>query len=148
MHRAIRKVSEDFEAMKFNTAIAAMMELVNAFYSENAVTRDEYMTLLMLLSPVAPHICEEIWERMGGEGMICQQSWPAYDPALCVEDEVEIPVQVNGKIRARMTISRSAAQEEIRDKALAEPRVAESMAGKTMIKCIVVPGKIVNIVVK
>ena len=148
MHRAIRKVSEDFEAMKFNTAIAAMMELVNAFYSENAVTRDEYMTLLMLLSPVAPHICEEIWERMGGEGMICQQSWPAYDPALCVEDEVEIPVQVNGKIRARMAISRSAAQEEIRDKALAEPRVAESMAGKTMIKCIVVPGKIVNIVVK
>ena len=148
MHRAIRKVSEDFEAMKFNTAIAAMMELVNAFYSENAVTRDEYKTLLTLLSPVAPHICEEIWERLGGEGMICQQSWPAYDPALCVEDEVEIPVQVNGKVRARMTVSRSAAQDEIRDKALAEPRVAESMAGKTMVKCIVVPGKIVNIVVK
>ena len=148
MHRAIRKVSEDFEAMKFNTAIAAMMELVNAFYSENAVTRDEYKTLLTLLSPVAPHICEEIWERLGGEGTICQQSWPAYDPALCVEDEVEIPVQVNGKVRARMTVSRSAAQDEIRDKALAEPRVAESMAGKTMVKCIVVPGKIVNIVVK
>ena len=80
--------------------------------------------------------------------MICQQHWPEYDPALCVEDEVEIPVQVNGKIRARMTVSRSAAQEEIRDKALAEPRVADSMAGKTMVKCIVVPGKIVNIVVK
>ncbi len=148
MHRAIRKVSEDFEAMKFNTAIAAMMELVNAFYGENSVTREEYKTLLMLLSPVAPHICEEIWERLGGEGMVCQQSWPEYDPALCVEDEVEIPVQVNGKIRARMTVSRSASQDEVRDKALAEPRVADSMAGKTMVKCIVVPGKIVNIVVK
>jgi len=148
MHRTIRKVSEDIEAMKFNTAIASMMELVNSFYSDNALTVDEYKTLLKLLNTVAPHICEEIWEILGGEGMVCQQTWPEFDPALCVEDEVEIPVQVNGKIRARMMVSRTASKEDIQAKAFEEPRVAESMAGKNLVKCIVVPGKIVNIVVK
>jgi leucyl-tRNA synthetase len=148
MHRTIAKVSEDYESMKYNTAIAAMMELVNAIYGEGSITRDEYKTLLKLLCPVAPHICEEIWEGLGEEGMICQCEWPSYDPALCLEDVVEIPVQVNGKIRARIMVGRTADMDSIQAQAFAEDKVAEAMAGKTLVKCIVVPAKIVNIVVK
>ena len=147
MHRTIRKVSEDIEAMKFNTAIAAMMELVNAFYAKGSCTRGELTTLLRLLCPVAPHICEEMWANLGQEGMICQASWPTYDEALCVEETVELPVQINGKVRARIRVAADADAKAMEEAALASADVAPYLAGKTIRKLIAVPGRIVTIVV-
>jgi len=148
MHRTIAKVSDDFEAMKFNTGIAAMMELVNAFYAAGSVTRCEYKTLLCLLDPVAPHLCEEIWQNLGEKDMICHEPWPTFDPALAVEDEVEVPVQVNGKIKARIMVGREDDAKTMQEKALADAKVAEAVNGKNVVKCIAVPGKIINMIVK
>ena len=145
MHRTIKKVSSDFENLKYNTAIAAMMSLINDFYKKNAVTKAEYKTLITMLNPVAPHITEEIWERIGGEGRLYQQSWPEYDEALTVENTVEIAVQVNGKVRATISIGK----DDPKDDVLAKAR--EAISGKfdgNIIKEIYVPGKIVNIVMK
>ena len=145
MHRTIKKVSSDFENLKYNTAIAAMMSLINDFYKKNAVTKAEYKTLITMLNPVAPHITEEIWQRIGGEGRLYQQSWPEYDEALTVENTVEIAVQVNGKVRATISIGK----DDPKDDVLAKAR--EAIAGKfdgNIIKEIYVPGKIVNIVMK
>jgi len=146
-HQTIRKVTEDFEAMKFNTAIAAMMEYVNALYAAGSVNKAELKVLLQLLCPVAPHICEEMWHNIGGEGLVCASVWPKFDPALCVEDTVELPVQVNGKVRARISVPNGAEQDVIRDAALADAKIQELMAGKTLRKCIIVPGKIVNLII-
>ena len=145
MHRTIKKVSSDFENLKYNTAIAAMMSLINDFYKKNAVTKAEYKTLITLLNPVAPHITEEIWQRIGGEGRLYQQTWPEYDEALTVENTVEIAVQVNGKVRATISIGK----DDPKDDVLAKAR--EAISGKfdgNIIKEIYVPGKIVNIVMK
>ncbi|WP_026669271.1 leucine--tRNA ligase [Butyrivibrio sp. AE3006] len=145
MHRTIKKVSSDFENLKYNTAIAAMMSLINDFYKKNAVTKAEYKTLITMLNPVAPHITEEIWQRIGGEGRLYQQTWPEYDEALTVENTVEIAVQVNGKVRATISIGK----DDPKDDVLAKAR--EAISGKfdgNIIKEIYVPGKIVNIVMK
>ncbi len=147
VHQTIRKVSEDFEAMKFNTAIAAMMEYVNTLYAAGSVNRAELMTLLKLLCPVAPHICEEMWQNLGGEGLVCASVWPKYDPALCVEDTIELPVQVNGKVRSRVTVPADADSDTIQAAALADAKIAELLEGKTLRKCIVVPKKIVNLII-
>jgi len=147
VHQTIRKVSEDFEAMKFNTAIAAMMEYVNTLYAIGSVNRAEFKVLLQLLCPVAPHICEEMWANLGGEGLVCASAWPKYDPALCVEDTIELPVQVNGKVRARVTVPNDADSVAIQAAALADPKIAELLSGKTLRKCIVVPKKIVNLII-
>ncbi len=145
MHQTIKKVSEDFENLKYNTAIAAMMALINEFYAKDAVTRDEYGTLLTLLNPVAPHITEELWERCGFSGRIYEQDWPAYDEAKTVEDTVEIAVQINGKLRATITVGRDAPGEEVI--ASAKEALAGRMDGN-VIKEIYVPGRIVNLVIK
>ncbi len=145
MHKTIRKVSEDIEHLKFNTAIAAMMALVNDLTATGAVTRAEYRTLLMLLNPFAPHMTEELFEMMGF-GILNQQNWPEFDPALCVDEQVEIAVQVNGKLKCRMMISNNAPQEEVLPAALAEAKVQEAIAGKTIRKQIYIPNKLVNIV--
>ena len=145
IHRTIKKVSADFETLKFNTAIAAMMAMINDFYKKNAVTKGEYKTLLCLLNPVAPHITEELWERIGGEGYVYQQKWPEYDEAKTVEDVIEIPVQVNGKMRGTVSVSREASKEEVLSKA--KELVADKLTGN-LIKEIYVPGKIVNLVAK
>ncbi|WP_026526913.1 leucine--tRNA ligase [Butyrivibrio sp. VCD2006] len=145
MHRTIKKVSSDFENLKYNTAIAAMMSLINDFYKKNAVNKAEYKTLITMLNPVAPHITEEIWQRIGGEGRLYQQTWPEYDEALTVENTVEIAVQVNGKVRATISIGK----DDPKDAVLAKAK--EAIAGKfdgNIIKEIYVPGKIVNIVMK
>ena len=147
VHRTIRKVGEDYEAMKYNTAIAAMMTLVNDFYAAGSVTKGEMVTLLQLLCPVAPHICEELWQMLGMEGMVCQSAWPAYDPALCVDDRVELAVQINGKVRSRVTVPAQATAQCLQEAALADAKVQEVIAGKTVRKVIAVPGKIINIVV-
>ena len=145
MHQTIKKVSSDFENLKFNTAIAAMMALINDFYKKNSVTKGEYKTLLTLLNPVAPHITEELWEITGCSGRIYQGTWPEYDEAKTVENEVEIAVQVNGKTRVTISI----AKDEEKDSVLAKAKEAlgDRISGN-IIKEIYVPGRIVNIVCK
>jgi len=145
MHQTIKKVSSDFENLKYNTAIAAMMALINEFYKKNSVTRDEYKTLLVLLNPVAPHITEELWEIMGYGGYIYQGTWPEYDEARTVESTVEIAVQINGKVRATLTIDKNEDKDTVIAKA--KETVSEKLTG-TVVKEIFVPGRLVNIVQK
>lgn len=145
MHQTIKKVSSDFESLKYNTAIAAMMALINEFYKKNSLTSDEYKTLLVLLNPVAPHMTEELWEVMGFGGHIYQQTWPSYDEAKTVEATVEIAVQINGKVKATISIDKDAAKEAAI--ALAKEAVADKLTG-TLVKEIYVPGRIVNLVQK
>lgn len=149
MHQTIKKVSNDFEALKFNTAIAAMMALVNDFYKENSVTRAEYATLLLLLNPVAPHITEELWEiNYPGKGRVYQQKWPEFDEAKTVEANVEIAVQINGRVKATLMVGLDEAEDSVKEKAHGIKAIADLMAGKTVVKEIYVKGRILNIVVK
>ncbi len=145
-HKTIKKVGEDIEAVKFNTAIAAMMALLNTVAEVGKLTKDELVTFARLLSPFAPHIAEEVNEMMGNHDLISLSPWPTYDPAKTVDDTVELPVQLNGKVRATIRVAKDADKDTI----LAEARGAlgASLDGKTVIKEIVVPGKIVNLVVK
>ncbi|MDD6275021.1 MAG: leucine--tRNA ligase [Clostridiaceae bacterium] len=147
MHETIKKVSEDIENMKFNTAIAAMMALVNDFY-EKGCNRAEYGTLVKLLNPFAPHITEELWEMLGNKEMLVFEPWPEYDEAKMVRDTVELPVQVNGRLRGTVTLPRDVSREDALAAALADDRISAAIAGKEIVKKIVVPGKIINIVVK
>ena len=148
IHKAIKKVSEDFEAMKFNTAIATMMALVNDFYKVEKLTKADYMTLLALLNPVAPHITEELWEKFGGEGFLSLSKWPEFDPAKTVDDEIEIVVQINGKIKDKILVPADMAKEDVEKTAMEAEKAKEAIEGKTVVKVICVPGKLVNIVVK
>lgn len=145
MHQTIKKVSSDFENLKYNTAIAAMMALINEFYKKNAVTKGEYRTLIVLLNPVAPHITEELWQIIGGEGRVYEQSWPEFDEAKTVEDTVEIAVQINGKMKGTLAIGRNDAKEDVIAKA--KESIADKLTGN-IVKEIYVPGRIVNIVMK
>ena len=147
VHACIKKVSEDFERMKFNTAIAAMMTLVNQYYAAGRVTRGEYKILLLLLNPVAPHMTEEIWSLQGFGAPIYQQAWPKWDPAALVKDEVEIPIQISGKVRARITIPADMTAEQAAEVLPSHPAVVEVLAGREIKKLIFVPGKILNLVV-
>ena len=148
LHQTIKKVTSDIGAMKFNTAIAAMMTFVNTVYDNGGTINEaEYKTLLALLNPFAPHITEELFERFG-EGMLCQSKWPAYDESKTVEDSVTVAVQMNGKLRATITLPRDCENSEVEKAALADPKVAQGLEGKTIVKVIVVKNKIVNIVVK
>ncbi len=148
VHKTIKKVGEDFERMKFNTAIAAMMSLVNEFMKKGSVTKSEYMTLITLLNPVAPHITEELWEKYGGEGLLSLRPWLTYDEDKTVDDEIEIVVQINGKIRDKLMIPAGLDREGTQDAAMNTDKIKELTEGKTIIKVIAVPGKLVNIVVK
>ncbi len=145
VHQTIKKVSADYENLKFNTAIAAMMALINDFYKRNAVTAGEYKTLLALLNPVAPHITEELWQAAGYEGRVYQAAWPVYDEAKTVEAAVEIGVQVNGKLRVTVTVPKDMDKDAVIT--AAKEALGDKLAG-TIVKEIYVPGRIVNIVVK
>ncbi len=145
MHQTIKKVSGDYESLKYNTAIAAMMSLINEFYKKNSVTRGEYRTLLTLLNPVAPHITEELWQTAGFEGRVYQTTWPEYDEAKTVEAQVEIGVQVNGKMRVTVSVPKDMEKEAVI--AVAKEALGDKLTG-TVVKEIYVPGRIVNIVVK
>ena len=145
MHQTIKKVSTDFENLKYNTAIAAMMALVNDFYKKNAVTKGEMKTLLTLLNPVAPHITEEMWSILGYEGYLYQASWPTFDEAKTVESTVEIAVQINGKMKATFAINKDDPKDDVIAKA--KEAIADKLTGN-IVKEIYVPGRIVNIVMK
>ena len=151
VHRTIKKVGEDIEAMKFNTAFAAMMALVNDFY-QNGASRGDMKMLLMLLSPFAPHMVEELWETMGfaaAEGkMACQMPWPKYDEAKMVEREKEIAVQVNGKLRSTVKVPMDSADEDVIAAACADEKIQRQMQGMQLVKTIVVKNKLVNLILK
>ncbi len=148
VHKTIKKVSEDFERMKFNTAIAAMMSLVNEFTKKGSVTTGEYLTLITLLNPVAPHITEELWEKYGNGGFLSVHEWPKYDDEKTVDDEVEIVVQINGKIKDKIMIAAGLDKEGTLNAAMNSDKIKSLIDGKTVIKTIAVPNKLVNIVVK
>ncbi|MBR4200478.1 MAG: class I tRNA ligase family protein, partial [Oscillospiraceae bacterium] len=145
MHKTIRKVTEDIENLKFNTAIAAMMTLVNQIYAAGSITKGEYRTLLILLNPFAPHMTEEIFEQQGF-GILNEQKWVDYDPALCIEAEVEIVAQVCGKIKAKLMIPQGADEATVVELALKDEKMQEALAGKTIRKQIYVQNKLVNFV--
>ena len=147
-HKLIKKVSEDIEGLKCNTAIAAMMSVLNEIYDKGSVTRGELMTFITLLNPFAPHITEEINEAIGGKEMLAKVKWPEYDPAKCVDADVEIAVQISGKIKARLMIPSDAAEEEVKALVMADANVQAALAGKSIIKEIYVKGKLYNIVAK
>lgn len=147
LHQTIRKVTEDIENLRFNTAISALMILVNAMEKEPEVKSEDYRILLLLLAPFAPHIAEELWQKTGNGQSIFLQKWPEYDPEKLVEDEVRIAVSVNGKVRDTLSVSRDIPEEELKSLALASENVRKNMEGKEPKKIIVVPGRIVNIVI-
>ena len=145
MHQTIKKVSSDYENLKYNTAIAAMMALLNDFTKKGSITKGEYKTLLILLNPVAPHITEELWQIIGGSGYVYEQTWPEYEEAKTVENTVEIAVQINGKTKGTLAIGRDDAKEDVIAKA--KKSIADKLTGN-IVKEIYVPGRIVNIVMK
>ncbi len=147
-HKTIKKVTEDIDQMKFNTAIAAMMSLTNDLYNRGSVSVDELKTLITLLNPFAPHLTEEIWSEFGGEGLLSISAWPVYDEAKTVDNTVEIAIQVNGKLRGTMMIAVDDAKDAIIAAAKENENVRSFIDGKSIVKEIYVPGKLVNIVAK
>ncbi len=147
-HKTIRKVTSDIENMKFNTAIAALMTLMNDISAKGSITKGELKTYLTLLNPFAPHITEEMWELSGFEGMMVTAPWPEYDEAKTVDKEIEVPVQVCGKLRSVLKIAADADKDTILAAAKADPKVLPYVEGKTVVKEIFVPGKMVNLIVK
>lgn len=148
IHKTIKKVTEDYETLKFNTAIAALMSLLNEINDIGKINREELKTYLILLNPVAPHITEEIWERVGLGGMLHEATWPKWDENKLIEDVVEIAIQVNGKVRGREKISIDESKESVRAKVLENARIKKFIGDKKIVKEIYIPGKIYNIVIK
>ena len=148
IHKAIKKVSSDIEAMKFNTAIACLMTLINEIYAVGKISKDDLVIFIKLLCPFAPHLCEEIWETIGGEGLLSLSKWPEYEESKTVEDSIEIGVQVNGKVRGTIVIPNAGANEQASELAKKAERLAAFLEGNTLVKQIYVPNKIVNFVAK
>jgi leucyl-tRNA synthetase len=158
VHQTIDKVTRDVEErIQLNTAVAALMELVNEIYRLEAevqsgpgrsVLREALETLVLLLNPFTPHVCEEMCARLGHEGGLVRAAWPAFDAGAAREDSVELAVQVNGKVRGRVVVPAGAGEDVVRERALAEPRVAEHLQGKQIVKFVVVPGRLVSVVAK
>ncbi len=148
IHKTIKKVSEDFETLKFNTGIAALMTLLNEFNNHGSITKKDFETFLVLINPVAPHITEELWESVGIKGRLFETTWPEYDEEKTIDKVIDLPVQVNGKVRGTITIALDEQQEVIQDMVKEVPSIMKFIDGKTIVKVIYVPGKIYNIVVK
>ncbi|MEA0564816.1 leucine--tRNA ligase [Lysinibacillus irui] len=147
-HQTVKKVTEDYEGIRFNTAISQMMVFINDCYKVDVIPTAYAEGFVKMLAPIAPHIAEELWQLLGHEGTISFAQWPTYDETKLVDDEVEIAVQVAGKVRAKIVVAKDASKEDIEKVALADEKVQEYMAGKSLVKVIVIPGKLVNIVVK
>jgi len=148
IHETIKKVTLDYESLKFNTAVAAMMTLVNEFYGAGKITKGEFKIFLILLNPVAPHITEEIWQNLGLEGKLFQTKWAVWEEAKTVKDIIEIAVQINGKVKAAIDISAGEEKEAVREKVMNNDNIKIALSGKIVIKEIYVTGRIYNIVVK
>ena len=148
VHKTIKKVTDDIDLMKFNTAIATLMSLLNEIYEAGKLTKKELSVFIRLLCPFAPHLCEEMWEQLGEKGFISLSEWPKYDEAKTVDKSIEIPIQINGKLRSVITVDAESPKESILETARADERVSSAIDGKTVVKEIYVPGKLVNIVVK
>ena len=148
LHKTIKAVTNDIEQMSFNTAIARMMEFTNFFFKEEVRPREAMQKLVLLLSPYAPHLAEELWQALGNPKTLAYEPWPAYDEAMLKQDTIEVPVQVNGKLRGRIQAPTGADNAALEALARADAKVAEHLSGKKVIKVIVVPGKMVNFVVK
>ncbi len=148
IHKLIKKVSSDIDSMKFNTAIAAMMAAINTVYEVGKITKDELATLARLLSPFAPHLAEEVYEALGFSGLVSLAPWPIHDESKTVDDSIDMPVQINGKVRSVVSVPAAASKDDILATVKADEKIAAAIDGKTIIKEIVVPGKIINIVVK
>jgi leucyl-tRNA synthetase len=148
MHKTIKKVGDDIERMKFNTALATMMSLVNDFYRRGRVSKGEFKIFLILLNPTAPHITEELWRICGFKGSISDAAWPKYDEAKTVDDEIEIVIQINGKVRDKLIVS-SGLDKEATENAVRDSTSFQRLVdGKQVVKVVVVPGKLVNVVIK
>lgn len=148
MHKTIKKVSDDIESMKFNTAIAAMMTLLNEIYNVGSITKKEFRDLLIILNPFAPHVTEELYQMIGCEGVLDEQEWVTYDEALCKDDTIEIVCQINGKVKSKLTIPTDAAKDDVIELAKADEAIVKATEGKNIVKEIYVPNKLVNLVVK
>ena len=148
IHKLIKKVTGDIDNMKFNTAIAAMMAALNTVYEVGKITKTELRTLAKVLSPFAPHVAEEVYEACGGEGLVSIAKWPEYDEAKCTDDVIEMPIQVNGKVKTVIAVPKAAGKDEILAIVYNDDKIKSAMDGKSIVKEIVVPGKIINIVVK
>lgn len=148
MHKTIKKVSDDIESMKFNTAIAAMMTLLNKIYNVGSITKKEFRDLLIILNPFAPHVTEELYQMIGCEGVLDEQEWVTYDEALCKDDTIEIVCQINGKVKSKLTIPTDAAKDDVIALAKADEAIVKATEGKNIVKEIYVPNKLVNLVVK
>ena len=148
MHKTIKKVGDDYERMKFNTAIAAMMTFLNEVSKKGSITKGEYKTFITLLNPTAPHVTEELWQMLDGEGLLSLSPWPEYDETKTIDDEVEIVIQINGKIRDKFFVPAGLDRDGLSSVAMESERIKELVAGKNIVKIIAVPGKLVNIVVK
>jgi leucyl-tRNA synthetase len=148
LHKTIKKVGGDIEAMRFNTAISAMMEFVNAVYRASRLSKSQARRFVLILAPFAPHLAEDLWQQLGGGESLAYEPFPDYDDALLADQTLELPVQVNGKLRSRIVVAADAGQAAVLAAALADGKIAASLVGKEIVKKIVVPGKLVNIVVR
>jgi len=147
-HQTVKKVTEDYEGIRFNTAISQMMVFINDCYKADVIPAGYADGFVKMLAPIVPHIAEELWQLLGHHATLSYEQWPVYDESKLVDDEVEIAVQVAGKVRAKIIVAKDASKEEIEKVALTDSKVQEHMAGKDLVKVIVIPGKLVNIVVK
>ena len=147
-HKTIKKVTSDIEDMKFNTAIAAMMSLLNDIYDNGSLTKEQLVDFISILCPFAPHICEEMWETIGGKGFLSTHEWPKFDEEKTKDNEIEIAVQICGKLKGTITITPDTTKEEVLALALSDEKIKSLLDGKTVVKEIYIPGKIVNIVAK
>ncbi|MBQ3954647.1 MAG: leucine--tRNA ligase [Clostridia bacterium] len=147
-HKTVKKVSEDIDEMKFNTAIAALMTLLNDIADQGSLTKDQLVDFIKLLNPFAPHLTEEIWENIGGKGFLSLAPWPEWDEAKTVDDEIEIAVQIGGKLKGTILVPKDISKDDAIAAAKADPKIAPLLAGKSIVKEIYVPGRIVNIVAK
>jgi leucyl-tRNA synthetase len=147
VHRTVQKVGDDIEGLRLNTAVSAMMKLVNHLNGLEHPPREAVEKLVLCLSPFAPHLAEELWGVLGHAPSVANVRWPEFDPALCVDDVLEIAVQVNGKVRGRAALARDASEDAASAAALADPNVSKFLEGKTLKKLVYVPGKILNFIV-
>jgi len=148
LHKTIKKITHDTGELAFNTAIAQMMIFVNELFPEETLYRSVWEPFVLLIAPYVPHLGEDLWKKLGRPPSISNQPWPAYDDKLTRDEEVTVVVQVNGKIRARIDTAAGTAKDRLQDDAFAHPRIRELVDGKTVVKVIVVPDKLVNIVVR